>query len=73
MSFQVGALRVVIRLLAAAAMFALAMRVSRGADKTQPIAMTHVPAAGLFRPLMIERSTSTESTAPTAKQQRPER
>jgi hypothetical protein len=72
-SFQAAALRVVIRLLAAAAMFALAMRVSHGADQTQPIAMTHVPAAGLIRPLMIERSTSTQSTASTAKQQRPAR
>jgi hypothetical protein len=72
-SFQAAALRVVIRLLAAAAMFALAMRVSRGADQTQPIAVSHVPAAGLIRPLVIERSTSTESTEPTAKQQRPAR
>jgi hypothetical protein len=63
----------VIRLLAAAAIFALAMRVSRGADQTQPTAMTHVPAAGLIRPLVIERSTSTESTEPTAKQQQPAR
>lgn len=70
-SFQAAALRVAIRLLAAAAMFALAMKVSRGAGQTQQIAMTHAPPAGLIRPLMIERTTSTESTAPTANQQRP--
>ena len=71
MSFQAAALRVVIRLLAAAVMFALAMKVSRSADQTQQTAMTHVPAAGLIRPLMLERTTPTESTAPTANQQRP--
>jgi hypothetical protein len=73
MSFQAAAVRVVIRLLAAAAMFALAMRASRGADQIPPTAMTPVPAAGLIRPLVIEHFTSTGSTQPTAKQQRPAR
>jgi hypothetical protein len=72
-SFQAAVLRIVIRLLAAAVMFALAMKVSRGADQIPPTAMTPVPAAGLIRPLVIEHFTSTESTQPTAKQQRPAR
>ena len=42
MSFQAADVRVVIRLLAAALMFALAMRVSHGADPTQLTAMTEV-------------------------------
>jgi hypothetical protein len=43
-NFQAAAVRVVIRLLAAAAVYALAMKASRGADLTQQIAMTFVPA-----------------------------
>jgi hypothetical protein len=39
-SFQAAVLRIVIRLLAAAVMFALAMKVSRGADQIPPTAMT---------------------------------
>jgi hypothetical protein len=60
-NFQAAAVRVVIRLLAAAAVYALAMKASRGAGLTQQIDMTIVPAAGFVRPLMIERSNSTES------------
>ena len=68
MSFQAAILRVVIRLLVAAAIYALAMRGLRGADPTPPTAVTYVPAAGLLRPLIIERATSSELVAPTAKQ-----
>ena len=73
MSFQAAALRVVIRLLVAAAIYALAIRGARGADQTEAAAVPPVPAVGLIRPIMIERSILTESAEPTAKQQRPAR
>ena len=42
MSLQAAVLRIVIRLLVAAAVYALAIRAARGADQTQPLAMLHL-------------------------------